>query len=238
MQSNRTMYKYLPFIAALYVTFGQISYVLAYKMVSFSIFVLPAGVIVFPIIYTLSDVIAEVYGYARIRRLLWESAVCGFVFTMSITLLLHLSSPDGVIYEKALGNIWRIYFAIVVGFTAGSFVNVYLLSKWKIRARGRYFWFRSFISTSLGEALVTLVVDCIAFIGVMSVHKVGDVVLTIYLFKVIYAFCAAIPASFLVRYLKKHEHLDVYDFATNFNPFKLSLNENGDKKESAESPAG
>ena len=151
--------------------------------------------IVFPLIYTLSDVVAEVYGYKRARRLLWDAVICGFVFAMSITVLLHLPSPHYKIYIESLGKIWRIFFAVIFGVTIGSFVNIYLISKWKVKLQGRYFWFRSFISTSVGEAAVTITVDFIAFMGVMPLKKVGTIVLTIYLFKVIYALLASFPAA-------------------------------------------
>ena len=157
--------------------------------------------------------------------MLWESVICGFIFTTLITLLIRLPSSNAIIYIDALGQIWRIYLGIIVGVTIGSFVNLYLFSKWKIWAKGRFFMIRSFVSTSLGEAIVTLLTDTIAFFGIVSTQNVWKIIITIYLYKVIYAFLVSIPATFVMRYLKKSEQLDVYDYSTNFNPFKMSLEE-------------
>lgn len=215
-------FKYLTFLTAFFVTCTQISYVLAYKMVPFHFGLLPAGVLVFPLVYTVSDVVTEVYGYKKARRLLWESAICGLFFVIMITILLHLPSKHKPLYEKVLGNIWRIYFGVFVGFIVGAFANIYILSKWKIIVKGRFFWFRSFISTSIGDALITVITDLIAFLKTMPLSKVIIVIVSIYTFKVIYAFLAAIPAAFLANILKKKEGVDIYDHHVNFNPFKLN----------------
>lgn len=224
-KSKQSSYIYLSLITGFYITCTQISYILAYKMVPVGFAILPAGVLVFPVIYTLADVVTEVYGYQRARRMLWEAALCGLFFVLAITLLLKLPSQHAKLYEQALGKVWRIYFAVFVGVTTGSFINIYIISKWKIMARGRFFWFRSFISTAIGDAAITIIVDFIAFIGTMSFSKVVTVVLSIYLFKVFYAFCASIPAAIAVNYLKKAENSDVYDYITNFNPFKVAIEE-------------
>lgn len=223
-------FKFLPFITALYVTLSQVSYVLAYKMVPIQSFLLPAGVIAFLLVYTISDIVAEVYGYKRARRLIWESVICGFVFMSIITLLLRLPSSNSVIYNEVLGKTWRIYSGITIGVTIGSFVNLYLFSKWKIWVQGRYFMIRSFVSTSIGEIVVTAFTDSIAFFGIVPAANVTKIVLTIYCYKVLYAFLAAIPAVAIMRYLKKSEQLDVYDYSTNFNPFRMTLEDDHETK--------
>ena len=223
MPENNPKYLFLPLITGLYITLSQVSYVLAYKIVPFNTLLLPAGILVFLCVYTISDIVAEVYGYKRAIRMVWESMVCGFVFTTAIMLLLKLPSSNSAVYNEVLGKTWRIYSGVALGVTFGSFINLYLFSKWKIRVGGRYFMLRCFVSTSVGEAAVTLLTDSIAFFGNIPTENILKIVVGIYMYKVLYAFVASIPATWVMRCLKKSENMDVYDYSTNFNPFKLGL---------------
>jgi uncharacterized PurR-regulated membrane protein YhhQ (DUF165 family) len=102
-------------------------------------------------------------------------------------------------------------------------VNIYLLSKWKIWLQGRYFWLRCFVSSAIGEIIVTIIADITAFWGTMSLTQFDHLVLSVYFFKVLYSLIATFPASWVTTFLKKYEGIDVYDYTTKFNPFSLKL---------------
>src|SRR5471030_586494 len=117
-------YKHLPLITALYVALTQVSYVLAYKIVVYKSFSLPAGITAVLMVYNISDVVAEVYGYKRASRRLWDSMICNFIFVAVLTLLLKLPSANADQYDAVLGRTWRIYLGVFVGVNIGAFLNL------------------------------------------------------------------------------------------------------------------
>jgi uncharacterized PurR-regulated membrane protein YhhQ (DUF165 family) len=111
----------------------------------------------------------------------------------------------------------------LAGLLVGELANVYLLAKWKIYFKGKFFVLRSLFSTALGQALLTIIVDTLNYLGKMSDHSLGWMMFCGYFWKMSAALLMAFPAWLLVRFLKKVEHVDHYDTHTNFNPFIFSL---------------
>jgi len=186
-----------------------------------------AGVLFFPISYVFGDILTEVYGYARARRVIWAGfAGLGFASFMATVVVALPPAPfwaHQAAYEVAFGNTPRIVAASMIAYFCGEFVNSYVLAKMKIATRGRWLWTRTIGSTIAGEAVDSALFYPLAFYGagiipddklplVMAaqfVAKVGvEVVLTPVTYKV-------------VNFLKRAEQVDHYDRDTDFNPFAM-----------------
>src|ERR1700728_3146274 len=143
-----------------------------------------AGVLFFPISYLFGDILTEVYGYARDRRVVW--AGCGALIFAAImaAAIVHLPPRDpGSAVEIIFGNTPRIIAASIIAFWSGSFVNSYVLAKMKLWTRGRWLWTRTVGSTICGELVDSALFYSIAFAGLWSTDKLLAIMLTQYVLK-------------------------------------------------------
>ena len=188
-----------------------------------------AGILFFPVSYVIGDVLTEVYGYARARRVIWAGFVAVvFMAVMSFVVVALPPAPDWknqAAYETIFGQVPRIVFASVCAFWVGEFVNSFVLAKMKVWTEGRMLWTRTIGSTIAGEGVDSLIFYPLAFLGaagftsalvvklifVQWALKVGwEVVLT--------------PVTYLVvGGLKRAEGVDVFDRETDFTPFKAGV---------------
>ncbi len=185
-----------------------------------------AGVLFFPISYLFGDILTEVYGYARDRRVVWAGfAALGFAAVMSAVIVHLPPSEAGRANQPALeaifGNTPRIVVASIVAFLCGTFVNSYVLAKMKIWTRGRWLWTRLVGSTLCGELVDSLLFYTLAFYGRWEVPHLMAVMWTQYLLKGGWEILAAPLTYRIVAFLKRAEHEDYYDIGTNFTPFSL-----------------
>ena len=184
-----------------------------------------AGVLFFPISYFFGDVLTEVYGYARARRVIWSGlAALAFASIMS-AVVVALPPADGwkdqAAYSTIFGQTPRIVLASITAFFAGEFVNSFVMAKLKVLSNGRYLWMRAIGSTMCGEGVDSLVFYPAAFLGVWSTDLVITVMLTNYVAKVLWEVLATPLTYRLVRALKRTENVDHYDRDTRFTPFTL-----------------
>lgn len=188
-----------------------------------------AGNIFFPISYIFDDVITEVYGYARNRRVIW-AGFFAMVFAVAMSeAIIHLPVNPAEPYNQKLqpaietvfGNSWRIVIASMAGFWAGDFVNSFVLAKMKVLTRGRWLWTRTIGSTFFGEGVDSLLFYPIAFGGIWSTQTLAGVVVFNWLFKTGVEVLLTPVTYKVVAALKKAEGVDVYDRETDFNPFTL-----------------
>jgi uncharacterized integral membrane protein (TIGR00697 family) len=184
-----------------------------------------AGNLFFPLSYLFGDVLTEVYGYARSRKVVWAGfGSLAFASIMSFVVV-HLPAADGwsgqATIEAAFGSTWRIALASLVGYFCGEFANSVTLAKLKVYTRGRYLWTRTIGSTIVGEACDTLVFYPLAFYGTWS----NDVLLAVmganYCIKVGWEVVATPITYRVVHALKRAENEDFYDNHTDFTPFSL-----------------
>ena len=190
-----------------------------------------AGTLLFPISYLFGDVLTEVYGYRRSRRVIWVGF--GAAALMSVTLWLVGRMPGEAIwqqsvgqtaYDAVLGGVSRggIIIASLVAYFAGEFSNSYTLARLKVATQGRWLWLRTIGSTLIGEG-----VDSVLFVAVACLVGVfpWDIAMTLivanYLFKVSIEVIFTPVTYQIVALLKRLEHEDYYDINTNFNPFYL-----------------
>jgi hypothetical protein len=186
-----------------------------------------AGVLFFPISYIFGDILTEIYGYGRARRVIWSGfAALAFASVMaSIVVALPPAPtwPNQHIYEVAFGNTWRIASVSMIAYFCGEFVNSYVLAKMKVRSEGRNMSWRFVASTIAGEAVDSSIFYPLAFFnsGVMPNDLVVTLMVSQFVAKTLVE-VAFLPVTVrVVAMLKRAENEDYYDRATDFNPFKL-----------------
>ena len=187
-----------------------------------------AGVIFFPISYIFGDILTEVYGYGRDRRVVWAgfgalvfaSLMAWVVISLPPAKSEFMSTYQGQL-EGVFGNAWRISAGSMIAFWAGSFANSYVLAKMKIWTQGRWLWSRTIGSTLVGELVDSALFYFIAFHGVWATGDIVKVAIAQYFLKSAWE-AVMTPVTYrVVAFLKKAESEDYYDRDTNFNPFVL-----------------
>lgn len=214
--------KYLDVITAAFAAVLILSNITSTKILSLGWFSFDGGTILFPLAYIFGDVLTEVYGYARARRVIWIGF--GMNLLMVLTLwVVKLLPPDASwglqdAYESILGTIPRIVLASLIAYVFGEFLNSFVLAKMKIRSGGKSFWQRALGSTVVGQFADTTLFTLIAFAGALPIAAVWAIWYTNYLFKILVE-VALLPVTYrVVNFLKKKEQEDTFDTHTDFHP--------------------
>ena len=224
-QAQRT-YKYYDLVMAGFVTVLLCANIIGVsKRSTFFGYTFGTGILFFPLSYLFGDVLTEVYGYARSRRVIWAGfGALAFAAFMSYVVVKMPPAPDWDgqgHYEYAFGSTPRIAFASLIGFWAGEFANSFTLAKLKLFTSGRFLWVRTIGSTIAGEIVDTLVFYPLAFFGQWSNAQLLAVMLANYMLKVLWEVLATPLTYQVVNFLKRVENEDYYDRETKFTPFSL-----------------
>ena len=232
-------YRYLDTITAIFVAVLLISNITsAAKILDWGVSLLglrlafDAGTLLFPVSYIFGDVLTEVYGYRRSRKVIWTGFALSGLMALTFWLVGHL--PGEVewetyagqeAYQAILGGVSSggIIIASLVAYFAGEFSNSYVMAKMKIATQGRWLWSRTIASTLVGEGVDTaLFVTIASLLGVFPWSIAVTLIVTNYIFKVgIEAFMTPLTYR-IVNGLKRAEHEDFYDYDTDFNPFRAA----------------
>jgi uncharacterized integral membrane protein (TIGR00697 family) len=226
-------YRYYEFVMAAFVTVLVCSNLIGPAKIAqvevplFGALTFGAGVLFFPISYVFGDILTEVYGYARSRRVIWAGfGGLGFASFMAWVVVALPPAPfwqNQAAYEIAFGSAPRIALASLVAFLCGEFVNSYVLAKMKIWTSGRWLWTRTIGSTIFGEGIDSLLFYPLAFYGggLIPDERLPGIMLAQFLGKVGVEIVFTPVTYKLVAALKRAEHEDYYDRNTDFNPFTL-----------------
>lgn len=236
-ETNRT-YRYFDWVMALFVTVLIISNIASSaKIIDWGVSILglrlafDGGTILFPISYIFGDVLTEVYGFQRARRVIWTGfamlALTAFVLWLVRVMPGEVTWQEYAgqqAYEAILGGISSggIVLASLVAYLAGSFSNSVVLARMKVITRGRFLWMRTIGSTLVGEGVDTLIFIFVATLaGVFPWELFATLTFTNYIFKV---GIEAIMTPFtyqIVNALKRAENEDYFDTHTRFTPFAV-----------------
>jgi queuosine precursor transporter len=184
-----------------------------------------AGILFFPVSYVIGDVLTEVYGYARARRVIWAGfAALIFMAFMSWVVVALPPAPEWqnqAAYETIFGQVPRLVFASIVAFWAGEFVNSFVLAKMKLWTKGKHLWSRTIGSTFVGQGVDSLIFYPLAFLGAegWTTELVLKVLVTQWVLKVAWEVLLTPVTYAVVGLLKRREGVDVYDGGTDFTPF-------------------
>jgi uncharacterized integral membrane protein (TIGR00697 family) len=227
---SQRCYKYYDLVMAAFVTVLLCANLIgASKVCRVWGFTFGAGVLFFPISYLFGDVLTEVYGYARARKVVWAGfGALGFASFMSWAVLAFPPAPgwnEQAAFESVFGNTPRIILASFLAYFCGEFCNSYVLAKMKVFTSGRFLWMRTIGSTIVGEAVDSLVFYPLAFFRApgWSNHELLLVMAGNYTVKVLWETLATPVTYKIVNALKRAEHEDYFDRHTNFTPFTLEV---------------
>jgi uncharacterized integral membrane protein (TIGR00697 family) len=185
-----------------------------------------AGVLFFPISYIFGDILTEVYGYGRDRRVVWAGFGALVFASIMAAVVVQLPPSESSLANQAaveaiFGNTPRIVLASITAFLCGTFVNSYVLAKMKIWTRGRWLWTRIVGSTLCGELVDSMIFYFVAFYGRMPGPHLVAIMFTQYALKSGWEIVAAPLTYRIVAFLKRAENEDYYDIDTDFTPFSL-----------------
>jgi len=218
-------YRYFNIIMAAFVGVLLISNTVSTKILVLGPFTFDGGTILFPVSYIFGDILTEVYGYHRSRRVIWTGFFAAAAMALIYALVDFLPPANGwenePAYEAIFRPVYRIVPASLIAYFSGEFCNSYVMAKMKIMTRGRWLWTRTVGSTLVGEGVDTFLFVIIAFWRELSLGLLSSVLISNYLFKVGLE-AAMTPVTYkIVNFLKQAEEEDYYDYETDFNPFAL-----------------
>jgi uncharacterized integral membrane protein (TIGR00697 family) len=229
-------YRYYDFVMAAFVTVLICSnFIGAAKQTTIDLPLLgattfSAGVLFFPISYIFGDILTEVYGYGRDRRVVW-AGFAGLAFATFMAWVVVSLPPAGSEFMKSyqanlegvFGNSWRIALGSMIAFFCGSFANSYTLAKMKIWTKGKYLWTRTIGSTLVGELIDSSLFYCIAFYGIWATGDLLKIVVAQYILKTSWEIVMTPVTYKVVGFLKRIENEDYYDRNTDFTPFSVKV---------------
>ena len=186
-----------------------------------------AGILFFPLSYVIGDVLTEVYGYARARRVIWTGFAALIFMAFMAWVVVALPAAEGweeqSAYEQVFGLAPRIVAASIIAFWAGELANAFVLAKMKLATQGRHLWTRTIGSTVVGQGVDSLLFYPLAFLGIWETDLVLTVMLSNYLLKVAWEALLTPVTYVVVGRLKNAEGLDVFDENTDFTPFRAKV---------------
>ncbi|HVU10319.1 MAG TPA: queuosine precursor transporter [Phototrophicaceae bacterium] len=214
-------------IVGVFVTCLITANIIAVKLVNIAGFIVPAGVVVFPISYIVGDVLTEVYGYRQARRVIWLGFFCNLIAVIAIWLGQILPYSAAIwdaqdAYVRILGYTPRLLIASFLAYLVGEFANSFVLAKLKLVTNGRWLWTRTIGSTIVGEGLDSLIFVTVAFFGTIPTDAISTTILTQWLFKCAYETVATPLTYAVINFIKRKEGIDTYDRDISFSPIALS----------------
>ncbi|MEW6277515.1 MAG: queuosine precursor transporter [Candidatus Eremiobacterota bacterium] len=219
--------RFLDLITASFVAVLLISNLAALKVFQVGSLVFDGGAFIFPISYIFGDILTEVYGYRRARRVIWTGFL--WLIAMNLVMAATLAMPPEPAWNRQYGEAFQRVFALsprlalagLAGYFWGEFANSYVLARMKVASQGRHLWMRTIGSTVVGELVDTLLFCTVAFAGILSPLTILNYTLTGYLYKTAVEVIFTPVTYAVVGFLKRAEGVDVYDRDTDFNPFHL-----------------
>lgn len=230
---HATGYKYLIFLSMIYLSIMLCNAVLTNRFIGIdSLFVL-GGTFTSPFIFILDDIVAEIYGYRIACSMILYGFAAQTLFIVICQIVLLTPHPSFFIHQESynyiLGiSLLRINISGFAAFITANLLNSYILTRWKILLKGKYFWLRSLGSSVFSEALYSFLAIVLMQINSIPFQEIIKVVGLSFSIKAIYSIIFSLPTNWLVNYLKNITGIDVYDFPKNFTPLKYYNLNRGD----------
>jgi hypothetical protein len=209
----------------LFTTCLLVSNIIASKIILIGSWAVPAGVLIFPLSYILNDVITEIWGFRKARLIIWTGFAMNLLAVIFYTL--SVSWPPAPFWQNqdafaiVLQSTPRIAAASLVAYLTGSFINAYVMSKFKLMTRGKSFSLRAIVSTLLGETADAAIFITVAFAGIIPLEQLGLMILMQATVKTLFELILLPLTIFVVGTIKKAEHTDTFDQDVSYNPFKI-----------------
>ena len=202
-------------LAGLFVMTLIVSNIASIKVVAIGPLVFDAGTILFPLSYIVGDIVTEVYGYRKMRSLLYVGVVSLILTMMTFWVVQILPAspdwPNQVAYESILGVFWRIVLASVTALFFGEIMNAYVMARMKVRSKGKNLWVRMISSSVVGSAIDTVVFSTVAFLGAMSFGALAQLMATVFLIKITTEVIVSPLTIKIINIVKRREKIDTYE---------------------------
>ena len=202
-------------LAGLFVMTLIVSNIASIKVVAIGPLVFDAGTILFPLSYIVGDIVTEVYGYRKMRSLLYVGVVSLILTMMTFWVVQILPAspdwPNQVAYESILGVVWRIVLASVTALFLGEIMNAYVMARMKVRSKGKNLWVRMISSSVVGSAIDTVVFSTVAFLGTMSFGALAQLMATVFLIKITTEVIVSPLTIKIINIVKRREKIDTYE---------------------------
>lgn len=219
-------YRLYHVFAMLFVGSLIVSNTIAVKIVELGGFMLPAGIIVFPVSYILADTLTECYGFRKTRSIIWWGFISQAAMVACYWLATQLPSApfwtDQEAFARLFGFVPRIVLSSMVAYLVGEFLNSAVLSKIKVAMGGRHFWLRAVASTAVGQGADSLVFNFAAFGGVFAFNEVLFIAFSGWVLKTAYEIVILPVTYIVVGFVKRREEVDVFDRGVSYSPFGRS----------------
>jgi uncharacterized integral membrane protein (TIGR00697 family) len=202
-------------LVGLFVMTLIVSNISSVKMVQVGPLVFDAGTLLFPLAYIIGDIVTEVYGYRRMRTLLYVGV--GMLLLTSITfwvvgiLPAQANWTEQGAYDTILGVVWRIAVASIAAIFVGELLNSYILAALKIKTKGKKLWHRLVGSSAVGSFVDTTVFSLLAFAGSMRGSAMMQLIATVFLIKISTEIIVSPLTMRIIHHIKCHEKLDAYE---------------------------
>lgn len=225
---NKVRFKYLTLITSIIVTVYLVTAVVQNRLVAIGDIDICAAMFVYPFSYLLFDICTEVYGYKITRQILWCCLLSWIFSGLLITMVIHLPAPNfwkgySGQFNTVMSPYFRTVLSGIIAVIAGQFINIYMIAKFKVLTRGRFFWLRSVTSCFMGDSITTTFAIFFIFFGRMAFFNIIHIIIYQIIIAIVLQAVCVVPATIMVYFLKKSENIDVYDYSINFNPFKFSI---------------
>ncbi|MES2216811.1 MAG: queuosine precursor transporter [Pseudomonadota bacterium] len=210
------------YIIAAYITINMVALAVDYRYVAIGQLFFSGGALIFPITYFLADIITEIYGYKAARNVIFLNLACLLMFSLLTNIIINMPTPafwhENNSFILVLGSSYRIFLVTIICAFAGSTLNIYILHKWKILWRSKYFIIRSFFSSISGEIINLTISMYILFFDKFPSHKLMEMILMAYAYRIVFMLFLAYPIYFLMLVIKKHEPNQLFpNFENSFN---------------------
>ncbi len=202
-------------LAGLFVMTLIVSNIASTKIVAVGPLVFDAGTILFPLAYIVGDIVTEVYGYRKMRSLLYVGISTLLLTMLTLWVVQVLPSAadwhNQAAYESTLGVVWRIAFASMAAIFVGELINSYLLAHLKIKTKGKMLWQRLVGSSVVGSLVDTTVFSLLAFAGTVSGDAMLQLIFTVFGIKIATEVIISPLTMKVIEYIKRHEQIDTFE---------------------------
>ncbi|MFN7095994.1 MAG: VUT family protein [Gammaproteobacteria bacterium] len=212
-------------LALIYLMIYLAADAVAFKLIAIKSFIEPGPPFIFPLSYIVGAIIAEVYGSDISKKIIWFTLICQLLYAFLVSKVISLPPPldwpGQASYDFVFGDILHFVFSGTIAVLASSFVNVYLIAKMKVLLDGKYYCLRNIISTAAGGFILIAIIVVFVYLPALGVKEAFQMAYDIYALELFYTIIFVFPSWAICGFLKKYEHLDVYDYNIKFNPFKF-----------------
>ncbi|MDR2459886.1 MAG: queuosine precursor transporter [Deltaproteobacteria bacterium] len=219
-------FRFLDLITGLFAGLLIVSNLASTRIVDFGPLTFDAGTVIFPVTYIIGDLLTEVYGYARSRRIIWIAFFTLFLAFLCLYLVSLIPAKDpsqDAAWQAVMGLTPRICLASLIAFAAGEFSNAIVLTRMKQKFPEKGLAIRFLGSTLVGQVLDTLIFVTIAFLGVLPKGTLIALIYSNYIYKVAMEVTLLPFTVYLAKMLKSKEKKVEPNETLSLNPFVWRL---------------